>query len=327
MDPEIIDKVLSRNASPEEARQAAAWFATEQGQAYLSSRYDRESYLLNEESIDEWTDGTIPTDKMKIRFLVQLKMRVRTFRVKLVAAVLIPFILLAGTFIFVADRSGVFSSGDMAEITVPYGEQMHVILPDGTVVHLNSGTGFQYPKTFGLFNRKVQLKGEAYFSVAKETNRPFIVNLDEIDVKVTGTKFNVKAYPEDNIISVALEEGGVDISDKQNNTYVLKPNQSAVYDKSTGICTVNEINDLTEYIAWSTRSLNFYRTPLKEILKTMQRQFEVIFNVNDSSLLEYRFSISTSRVNVDEILLDLEKVSKIRFKSTDDGSYDVFSIE
>lgn len=323
IDPKIIDKVLSKTASSEEARQVAAWFATNEGQEYFSQRYDRESYLLNEKIISEWSDHEIPSEKMKIRFVSQLKMRIRTFRFRVAAAVLVPFIFLAGAFTFVANRTGVFSSEELAEVIVPYGEQVQVVLQDGTTVQLNSGSQLQYPKSFGLFTRKVKLSGEAYFSVAKEKGRPFIVNLNEIDVKVTGTRFNAKSYITDNIITVSLEEGNVIILDTNNKEYPLKVGVIADYDRKTGICTVNEVEDMTLHTAWRTKSLNFYRTPLKEILKTLERQYDVQFLVNDSSLLNYKFSFSTSRVNASEILEDLEKVSKIRFAKNDTNSFKV----
>lgn len=327
IDPKIIDKVLLKDATPDEARQVAEWFATDEGQEYFSQRYDRESYLLNEKIITEWSDHEIPTQRMKIRFLSQLKMWVRTFRFRVAAAVLIPFLLLAGAFTFVADRMGVFADNEMAEVVVPYGEQMQVVLQDGTIVQLNSGSHLQYPKSFGLFSRKVKIIGEGYFSVAKEISRPFIVNTNDIRVKVTGTKFNVKAYPDDPKISVALEEGGVNIADKDNRTYLLKVGQTAEYDKRTGVCVVNTVDDMTVHTAWRNKSLNFYRTPLSEIIKTLERQYEVQFAVEDSSLLNYKFSISTSRVNVNEILDDLEKVSKIKFTSDKNSTYKVTSLE
>ena len=327
MDIKIIDKVLSKSASPDEARQVAAWFETKEGQEYFSQRYDREAYLLNEKIIDQWSDHEMPTERMKNRFLSQLKTRIRTFRFRVAAAVLIPFMLLAGAFAFVADRLGIIANANLAEITVPYGEQIQLVLQDGTSVQLNSGSRLQYPKSFGLFNRKVNLNGEGYFSVEREAARPFIVNLDEIKVKVTGTRFNVKAYSDDNKINILLEEGSVNIIDKKNNIYPLVVTQNAVYNKNTGICTISEIEDVSEHTAWRTKSLNFYRIPLRDVLKTLERQYEVQFAVNDSSLLDYKFSISTSRVNVGEILIDLEKISKIRFSLIDDNNYEVTSLK
>lgn len=323
MDPKIIDSVLAKNATPEQARQVAAWFATEEGQAYFSQRYDRESYFLNEKILEEWLDYEIPSTRMKVRFLSQLNMRVRTFRFRVAAAVIIPFMLLAGAFTFVANRTGLFNSEELAEFVVPYGEQLNVVLQDGTQVQLNSGSRLQYPKSFGLFSRNVKLTGEAYFAVAKESTRPFEVDLKDIKVKVTGTHFNAKAYPNDKTIRVALEEGSVNIADKTEKIYPMKVGESAEYDKESGVCTVIKVPEMSIHTSWRTKSLNFYRTPLKEIIKTLERQYEVQFDVNDSSILNYRFSISTSKINLNEVLNDLEKVSKVRFKLNKESKYSV----
>jgi ferric-dicitrate binding protein FerR (iron transport regulator) len=258
---------------------------------------------------------------MKVRFLSQLNLRVRTFRFRVAAAVIVPFLLLAGAFAFLADRTGVFSDEQLAEFVVPYGEQLNVVLQDGTQVQLNSGSRLQYPKTFGLFSRKVKLTGEGYFAVAKESTRPFEVDLKDIKVKVTGTHFNAKAYPNDKTIRVALEEGSVNIADRTDKTFPMKVGESAEYDRTTGVCKITQAPDMTLHTAWRNKSLNFYRAPLKEIIKTLERQYEVQFDVNDSALLNYRFSISTSKINLDEVLSDLEKVSKVSFKQNDEGKY------
>lgn len=325
MDKKIVEEVLSKTASPNDGRIVAVWFASEEGQKYFSHLYDKESYLLNEEIIAEWLDHKIPTDSMKVRFISKLKVRIRTFRFRVAVAVVIPLFVLAGAFTFVANRTGVFSDEEMAEISVPNGEHIKVVLQDGTLVQLNSGSLLQYPKSFGVFRRNVKLTGEAYFSVAKEFGRPFIVNLNEIKVKVTGTHFNVKAYSDDNSIRVLLEEGSVVIADIRNNVYSLKAGEIADYHRGSGICTVSRVEDMTLHTAWRTKSLNFYRTPLNEILKTLARQYEVQFSVNDSSLLNYKFTLSTSKVNIKEILLDLEKVSKINFTINRNNSYDVLT--
>ena len=326
MDPKIIDKVLSKTATPDEARRVAAWFATAEGQEYFSQRYDRESYLLNEKLLEEWLESDIPTKRMKTRFLSHLEVRVRTFRFRVAAAaVIIPLLVLAGAITYMANRSGVFQSEEMAEFVVPFGEQLNVVLQDGTQVQLNSGSRLQYPKTFGFFSRKVKLTGEAYFSVAKEKNRPFEVDLKDIKVKVTGTHFNAKAYPDDQTIKVTLEEGSVSIADNDQRIYPMKVGESAEYDRTTGVCKITEVSDMTLHTAWRTKSLNFYRTPLKDILRTLERQHEVQFNVTDTSLLNYRFSISTSKINLNEVLNDLEKVSKVRFDLNEDCKYNITS--
>lgn len=325
MKPEIINKVLEKNATPEEARQVAKWFATAEGQAYLSKRYDREAYLLNDKNVTAELDHEVPSESMRARFIHKLKPKIFTFRFRFAAAILIPFLLLTGAFVYIVLRTGILINSEMAEVTVPYGEQMQVILQDGTKVQLNSGSHLQYPKSFGIFNRRVTLVGEGYFSVAKESTRPFLVNLDGVEVKVTGTKFNVHAYKDNASINITLEEGSVELIDKNNKTYPLKPNQNALYNRETANCSIGNISSFGEYAAWRNRSLNFYRTPLSEILKTMERQYDVSFVVKDSSLLVYKFSISTSKINTKDILNDLEKISKIRFKLTADSQYEVSS--
>jgi hypothetical protein len=318
MKRKIIDNTLSRSASPDEARDVAAWFATEEGQEYLSLRYDREAYMLNDETIEEWEAQNVPSDRMRMHFTSWLHSRVRSFRFKFVAAALVPFLLLAGTLTFVVTRSGIMESALYASVQVPYGEQVHLVLQDGTHVQLNSGSKLEYPKNFGLFQRNVSLAGEGYFSVAKDRSRPFYVHAGDIDVKVTGTKFNVKAYEEDNSINVTLEEGSVTLMNGKTDLYAMNVYENAVYDKLSGTCKVENVESLSPYTAWRSRALNFYCTPLSEILKVLERQYDVRFIYSDSSLLKYKFSISTSKTNVSMILQDLEKVSDIRF--TDDGN-------
>ncbi len=323
MDPQIINKVLSKNASPEEARQVAVWFATDEGREYLSQRYDKELYILDEMDIAETVYG-IPSKRMKIKFDSQRKKQTRTPYFKLVA-ITIPFIALVYVFVFVVNRTGFFASNHWSEVVVPHGEQLQLILQDGTSVQINSGSRLQYPKSFGLFSREIKFNGEGYFSVSQEQARPFVINLNDIEIKVTGTKFNAKAYPDDEMIFVSLEEGSVNITDKNNHSYPLKAGQNAVFDKNKGVCSINEIEDINEHIAWCNKSLYFYRAPLEEVLKTVERQYGVQFNINDSSLLKYKFSISNIKSDVSEILKDIEKISKIRFELKGNNNYEVLS--
>lgn len=326
MDPKIIDKVLSKSATPEEAKQVAAWFATDEGQEYLSHRYDRETYLLNEKIINEWLDTEIPAEQMKNRFLSQIRFRIRTFRFKIAAAAIIPLIILGGSLLFIVGRTGVFSNNEMAKVSVPNGEQLQIILQDGTSVRLNSGTTLEYPKSFGLFDRKVTLLGEGYFEVAQKKNRPFIVDLKDVNIKVTGTKFNVKAYEDENIL-VALDEGSVMVTDRKDNTYSLVKGQFALYDRINGKCKIENFTETAEHTAWLTNSLNFYRTPLGDILNTLERRHDVQFIISDKNLLNHRFSISSGSIDIKNILLDLEKVSKIRFIPVENKKYEVIALK
>ena len=325
IDRNTIKKVLDNKATPEEARQVAEWFASNEGNESLSIYMAEEMKNLTEEEALSWLDHDVPERRMETRFLNEIKQtkRKRISRRLWIAAVLIPFLFLGTFTTFLAGRVGVFSETEYLEVYVPYGEQMQVMLQDGTTVTLNSGTRLKYPKKFGLFNRTVRLEGEGYFDVAKMKTAPFVVDLKGVDVKVTGTKFNVKSYADDNKVWVALEEGSIRLENDQKLAYTLIPGDRVEYDRLSGKCRVERMENIWESTAWRNNSLNFYLTPLSEILKVLERQYDARFDVRDSSLLESRFTLSTSKVNVDDVLKDLETVSHIDFKNKKDGTYSV----
>lgn len=323
IDKEIVEKVLDNVASPEEIKSVTDWFATEEGQAYVSRRLTTESMTMGETEVEKWTGGCIPSERMKKRFLSQIKPARRLWRWWQVVAVLIPVCMLSAAVAFLADKAGVFSETKYAEIVVPCGERMQVVLQDGTSVELNSATTLRYPEKFGLFSRNVELYGEGYFKVAKDKGRPFTVRTKGLDVRVTGTQFDVKAYPEDSRIYVMLDEGSVLLKDEKSREYPLVSGESATYDCLSGKCEITRPEDLEGMQAWRSNSLNFYMMPLKDIIKVMERQYDTRFIVNDSTLLDSRYTLSTSKVNVKDVLRDLERVSRIEFIETGENTFEI----
>lgn len=329
IDDAVIDKVLDNEASLGEAKKVAAWFATEEGSKYLSDRLDRETREISEERIADYLLQSIPEEKMKVRFMNRIKQQSKqTHTVRRwiwAAAVLLPFIFLSTSLFFLANRTGLFSETEYAEINVPYGEQIRIVLQEGTIVHLNSDSRLKYPKQFGLFHRTVELWGEGYFDVAKDENRPFKVCLQGVEVRVTGTKFNVKAYPSEPHIWVALEEGGILFKDLKDREYRLAPGESAEYNRRSGECVISRPENMEHISAWRSNNLNFYLTPLDEIIKVMERHYDVRFIVKDSTVLKNRFTLSTGKVNASDVLNDLEAVSNVSFSEVEEGVFQVTS--
>lgn len=329
IDESVIAKVLDNKASPEEARKVAGWFATEEGNKYLSERFDWEIGMLSEEMPESIDPHSIPEVKMKVRFMNEIKcergQRPVGRRWMWVAAVLLPFVFLSVSLFFLANRTGIFSEPEYADINVPYGEQIRVILQDGSIVHLNSDSRLRYPKQFGLFNRTVELWGEGYFNVAKDENRPFKVDLQGVEVRVTGTKFNVKAYSAEPNIWITLDEGGILFRDHNAKEYRLVPGESAEYNRQSGKCLISRPDNMEQISAWRVNSLNFYLTPLGEIIKVMERHYDVHFIVKDSAVLKNRFTLSTGKVNAPDVLYDLEAVSNIVFTEIEEGVFEVTS--
>jgi hypothetical protein len=196
-------------------------------------------------------------------------------------------------------------------LTVPYGKRFKIKLSDGTNVNLNAGSSLKYPVNFIKGeNRQVFLKGEAFFNVAKDVNHPFIVNANEIDVRVLGTKFNISSYPEDESINTVLVEGSVSTY-QTGDTYdpktsiLLKPGYKAAWNKTKHITEVQE-TDIEANIAWINGRLILYEVAFNDILKKLERQYNVTF-INKNKTLEGRYF--TAKFDVEDIYQVVESLS------------------
>jgi hypothetical protein len=165
-------------------------------------------------------------------------------------------------------------------IRIPYGKKFEVQLSDGTLVHLNAGTSLRYPVQFVRNqNRQVYLLGEAYFEVEKDKEHPFNVNTQNVNVEVLGTKFNVDTYSENISTDVVLVEGKVSLYKDQKtkeNQVFLKPRQKGSNERGQSKITTEEVNT-DYYTAWVTGSLVFKNASFDEIIKKLERRYNVTF--------------------------------------------------
>ena len=163
-------------------------------------------------------------------------------------------------------------------LTVPYGKRFDVVLSDGTTIHMNSGTELKYPVSFlKEGNREVYVEGEAYFDVTSDTARPFIVNAEKLNVEVLGTEFNVLAYPEDGLTDVVLVEGSVGMyadDAKNENSTILTPGLKGSFDKNDESVATEPVNT-SVYTAWLTGELVFRRMPFENLVKKLERHYNV----------------------------------------------------
>ena len=184
-------------------------------------------------------------------------------------------------------------------LKVPFGKTFKVTLSDGSIIHLNSGTTFKYPEQFDLeSNRKVYLTGEAFFEVAKDELRPFIVHSNKVDVEVLGTKFNLSAYPDDESIQTVLVEGSVRLSESANtlNNTILSPNYRATWNEISKTFKTERV-DVNTYIAWTYGELVFNEASFTAISKKLERSFNVKIINNNHFLATQKF---TGTINIKE---------------------------
>lgn len=191
-------------------------------------------------------------------------------------------------------------------LTVPYGKRFDVVLSDSTRVTLNAGTSLRYPVKFIKgHKREVFINGEAFFDVIKDKAHPFIVNAKDLNVRVLGTKFNVSSYPEDLKSKTVLVEGAVSLYQEEdylpNKATLLKPGQLASLNKSTNTITVEKV-DVSLYTAWINGAISFKHELFKNILKKLERQYDVDISCNNKKLNETFFTASFDNVSLEYIL-------------------------
>lgn len=190
---------------------------------------------------------------------------------------------------------------------IPYGRQFDLVLSDGTKVKLNSGSSIRYPVNFlAGGERKVFLKGEAFFDVAKDKNHPFIVNADQMNIRVLGTQFNLSYYPEDEDISTVLVEGAVVLykngaNIKTNSASQLVPGQKAAWNKISNTMSIKEV-DTNIYSAWKDGYLVFKASPFSRIRTKLERHFNITIDDKSGQLKNQIYTATFRNETIIEIL-------------------------
>lgn len=193
------------------------------------------------------------------------------------------------------------------ELVIPYGKTFQLILSDGTHVHLNAGTKFKYPVKFlpGK-NRQVFIEGEAFFDVAKDDNHSFVVSTKEINIRALGTQFNVNSYSDSEIVNTVLVEGSVGIYGEDENfdantSVILNPGHIASWNKSEKNIQIKKV-DVTEYTAWTEGVLHFKIRPFSEIIKVLERHYNISITNNYEFLNNQRFFAKFDSENIEQVL-------------------------
>ena len=211
-------------------------------------------------------------------------------------------------------------SGELAynTLTVPYGKRFEVLLSDGSKAHLNAGTSLKYPVKFleGK-DRQVFLSGEAFFDVTTDKQHPFIVNADKLNVQVLGTVFNVSNYPEDTQTDVVLVEGSVgmylegDVFDTKKNT-VLEPGKKGSLFKTNGHIETKDVIT-SVHTSWVNGELVFRNMTFNNILKKLERHYNINIQNNNIALGEKEFNASFGNETIDKVLQSLKIVYGIEY--------------
>ena len=208
------------------------------------------------------------------------------------------------------------------ELHIPNGKTFTLVLSDGTAIQLNSGSNIKFPAKFpNKGNREVYVYGEAYFDVTKDSEHPFIVNSEEVSVKVLGTEFNFSSYKEQNEVSTVLVEGSVMLnhggSFKKNVT--LAPGEKGSWDRSKGIIEVKGV-DTNLYVGWMKGEIVFRDTSFRELLASLERVYNVEIENTNEEIEKQNFTARFNRnvERVEDVLEALKVIVPFSYKVTKD---------
>jgi transmembrane sensor len=230
--------------------------------------------------------------------------KLRKFYYRAAAVLLLPLLIAGAIGLYRHEAAKNYNQVAWAEIHSTMGSRVSFNLPDGTKGWINSGSTLKYALNFEE-SRRVELEGEAYFDVTPDKSRPFYVRTSEVQIRVLGTTFNLKAYPDDKTVETTLLTGMLEIqtlseADGDQQTVVLKPNQKATFQKSTDFLSIGEKQvppvkmegvktvkvsrdvDTVPIVAWKNHKLVFVNEPFESLLVKMERWYDVEITLLDT---------------------------------------------
>lgn len=215
-----------------------------------------------------------------------------------------------GTIVFMASGADSIAASVLNTITTPKGGEYRIILSDGSKVMLNAGSKLIFPTGFRGAERRVQVDGEAYFEVAKNAQKPFIVTVGDNEIKVLGTHFNVSNFPEDGGTQTTLLEGSIRFANKNGQKVILTPNQQVT--ASYGKLAVKSVTG-EDFNAWTKGEFLFNDVPLTAVMQKLARWYNI--EVDAKSIPEKNIYLKISRnTSFVEMLVMISKATDYQFE-------------
>jgi transmembrane sensor len=229
-------------------------------------------------------------------------------------------------------------------IETPKGSNSVIALPDGSKITLNAQSKLRYPEKFSKNSREVYLEGEAFFEIAGDSKRQFLVKTPEIVVKVFGTSFNIKNYPDENFVETTLVEGSISLyetneqGEATGKEIKMEPDQQVILYKAKEIESsstsknqvIDEVPkpmkpklmlakkiDTKRFISWKDGELIIKSEPLEKLAFTLERRFDVIIHFEEEKIKEYRFTGIIKDETIEQVMAAIKLASSIDYRFED----------
>lgn len=253
-------------------------------------------------------------DEMFSRFKERLQPASNTHRIRLnnlfkYAAIFILGMTITTLSVYLTEHKGWIGSNKefIQTVVADKGQISKVILPDSSVVWINSGSKITYNSRFAENNRKIQLVGQAFFHAAHNETIPFVVDVNGFLVKVLGTKFDVNAYSGEKNIRVVLESGRVELHQTSDHDfkYTLSPGEMATFNPENKKLTIDKVKPEL-FSSWKEGVLIFRDKPMAEVLDAIQRRYNIDIEVKDANIYKSVFTARISNEPLDKVLKSME---------------------
>ncbi len=295
----ILSEINARKENREIFRKVKVAWAILSSSKQLSD-YDEENlYLKIQNKISGKKRNLIPAVHTMLKY----------------AAVII--IIISLTTIFYLNKQGQNNNPETTytSVVTENGQRSKVILPDSSIVWLNSGSALSYPNNFSGQNRKVSLNGQAFFQVYHKGNSSFSVQANGLIIMVRGTKFDVDAYPDKDEIAVVLESGKVELAHKtiESFSYTMQPGEKATYKIADNSLTL-DYADAAIYSSWKDGKLIFRNESMKNVVEKLNRWYNIDIEITDKDVYNSIFSGTIQNESYEEIFRLIEDVCHINCK-------------
>jgi len=315
---QIIIKYLSNTASEEEQQMLLNWIhESEANKKYFFE--SRDLWITTGNEIKEKSEPKKAFNQFKQHVLVyegaKYKRSIRLQQLKYAASVALLICCSLGMYLLGNKNAESRKYEVIVNQLITAENKTDITLPDGTVVCLNNNSKLLYPDQFEDNNRTVKLEGEAFFEVMHNESAPFLVETGDMVVKVLGTKFDVRSYPDEAFTETILLSGKVEVNLTGNNeTVVLSPHQKISIDKQTGKHIIENV-DASEYTLWKNDRLVMDNEELGTIFRKIERWYNIDITYDNNIPLTSRYSITITDESKEEILRLLTIVAPIRYKT------------
>jgi len=299
----LLDKYIRKKCSDQEIKLMEDFFESYKDADHLQE-FDKETLDRFKVQMQQQIKSKVLSSEKKVKKTFQLR-SVHIFTFVILVAGLISY-----------QKWASYDEFQWETRSVSNGQKATVMLGDGTLVFLNSGSTIQFPKKFDQDERVINLTGEAYFEVARDVERPFKIATGELTTTVLGTSFNIRAY-ETEEVAVTVLTGKVKVGSRENEV-VLTPGQQALYGDPTQDIVKHAV-DTEQFLAWKDNTIRLDNVTLEKAIATLERWYNVEIRFKNPQLRFCRISGKFKNESLVTILKSIRFVKDIDYKFEDNN--------